>query len=833
MKYLVSGRIANAVFLFTFVVGSAIALLLFNQGASAYRSQELNHAQQHLQQFVARYDVALQQTVERSSKLAQAIKENNPLAATQFNQFIQLVYPKPQDVAEINWLKNAGNATTGLHFSTENGLSAFNTPVDEYIDPYLTLARKENKMVVSPILILQTTEGPKPVFVIVQPITGTDFLITTHRIASLTQALPSELNREHYAYVLSDYQQGHYAFPDDKMLPDAPSFNTQRSEIPSLNVPLNIDGQQWQLWVYPPSSNLLSIGWVHYVYLTLAIFGCLVVSSLLRSGLQHYRDLQQESLRQASEIERNSLALSNAQNTLHTSQATTELALSGKSQFMTTLSHQIRTPVNGIIGMTDLCLQTQLSLKQQDYLRKISASAQHLNAVLGDLSDSSQLESGELQLNEHPFSLHEVVDGLYAMLSKEAQDKGLAFNITVPHTVHCDLIGDSRRLSEIMLNLCTNAIAHTSSGHIHLVISADQDQPTSSINSEYKLSFMVSDTGAGIGQEDISKLFSRSEPLDQQKNLNAGLGLSISQALCKLMGGEIAVCSQLGIGSCFTAQVNLKLNNLIVTAAEQPKTLSKPQRIMVIDDNPISLNMLEHALSTMGAQVSVYSFASDALDALFEGEQPDIILLDWVMPQMGGLAFLTRLQQSDNKITSRILILTAYDGKSIARMSQHFPIERILNKPCRNEELFHIINDEQIVPVVEEPKETLTGLVVLVAEDNMINQEIICELLLQEGAKVIPANDGQHCIDELKRAQHVDIILMDINMPVMDGLAALKIIRQELAMPDLPVIALTANIFEHDKQNYLQQGMNEHLGKPYNRDQIVESILRLTKNRNR
>ena len=125
MKYLVSGRIANAVFLFTFVVGSAIALLLFTQGASAYRSQELNHAQQHLQQFVARYDVALQQTVERSSKLAQAIKENNPLAATQFNQFIQLVYPKPQDVAEINWLKNAGNATTGLHFSTENGLSAF------------------------------------------------------------------------------------------------------------------------------------------------------------------------------------------------------------------------------------------------------------------------------------------------------------------------------------------------------------------------------------------------------------------------------------------------------------------------------------------------------------------------------------------------------------------------------------------------------------------------------------------------------------------------------------------------------------------------------------
>ncbi|MDO6841482.1 response regulator [Paraglaciecola chathamensis] len=840
MKYFASGKMANVISLVTFLLGSLVALLLFNQGVSTYRSQAASHAQQSMQQFVARYDLALQQTIVRNKKLAHAIQSNPQIDTAQLNQFIQLVYPNPQDVAELFWLKNNSQASP-IHFSPMQGLVELETELDTYIRPFIARAEKRNDVVVSPILDPQMTQSTHPLFIIVHPVTARpqnsdfSFIISVHRIASLTQALPNELNRTQYAYVLTDHERHPFAFPDNKMLADLPNVSLEGQDITYVSVPINIHGHKWHLWVYPTSNHFKSIPLIQYIYLGLALLGCLFVSLFLRYGLMQHRALYLRYLQENNNAKQIESDLHQAQSTVKKNNKTTEQTLSSKTQFMTTLSHQIRTPVNGIMGMTDLCLQTELTPKQQDYLRKIHVSAQHLNAVLGDLSDYALLESGQLTLQEHPFSLHEIVDGLYAMLSKEAQDKGLSFNITVPHTVHCDLIGDSRRIKEILLNLCINAIEHTTSGHIHLVINADAEQPSSAETSDYRLRFMISDTGTGFTQDDIVKLFSRSQPLNNHKNISAGLGLAISQALCQLMDGDIAVSSQLGIGSCFTAHINLQLNNLIITAPEQPKLLSKPQRIVVIDDNPISLTMLEHALTSMGASVTAYQFASDALDDLLGGEQPDVILLDWVMPQIGGLAFLTRLQQSENKITSRILILTAYDASSITRMSQHFPVERILGKPCRNEELFHIIEGPAPAPIftIEENEPRLNNLVVLAAEDNMINQEIICELLEAEGATVIPANDGQHCLDELRRAQHVDIVLMDINMPVMDGLTALKHIRNELAMPDLPVVALTANIFEHDKAHYLQQGMNEHLGKPYDKDKIVECILNLTEHTKR
>jgi CheY-like chemotaxis protein/signal transduction histidine kinase len=836
MKYLASVKMANAVFLFTFVLGCVMVFLLFNQGASTYRNQEINHTHKHMEQFVTRYDMALQQTIERNAKLAQAIQTHTQINESQLSQFIQLVYPRPQDVAELFWLKNAENSSP-LHFSPMQGIIKREQKLDTYLQPFINLANKQNTVVVSPILDAQTTQSAHPVFIIVNPIVvdtknnNSGFLISVHRIATLTQTLSNEFERAQYAYILTDHEQHSFAYPDNKVLLEMPNISSEGQDIPNLDMPLNVYGYKWRLWVFPASKHIEPLELMHYAYLTLALFGCLLVSFSLRYALLQHRELYLRYLQESQEAKNLASAIQKTEAALQESRQTAESALGGKTQFMTTLSHQIRIPVNGIMGMTDLCMQTDLTLKQQDYLRKIHISAQHLNAVLSDLSDYALLESGELTLQDRPFSLHEVVDGLYAMLSKDAQDKGLAFNITVPHTVHCDLIGDSRRLHEILLNICTNAIEHTSSGHVHLVINADTNQEVSSTKSDYRLQFMVSDTGSGLGQDDIDKLFKRRQPLDQNKNTKGGLGLFISQALCQLMDGEIAVSSQLGIGSCFIAHVKLKLNNLIITAPEQPKLLSKPQSVVVIDDNPISLTMLEHSLSSMGAKVTAYQFASDALDALLEGEQPDVILLDWVMPQIGGLAFLTRLQQSDSKITSRIIILTAYDATGITRMSRHFPVERILSKPCRNEELFHIIEKENPPPVpkTDESKQRLIDLVVLVAEDNMINQEIICELLESEEATVIPANDGQHCIDELKRAKQVDIVLMDINMPVMDGLAALKYIRNDLAMSDLPVVALTANVFEHDKTHYLQQGMNGHLGKPYDRDKIVDCILNLTK----
>ena len=839
MKYLASGKMANVVFWLTFVVGSAIGLLLFNQGVSSYRTQELSHAQQHLQQFVARYDVALQQTVERSTKLADAVHLNSPLKAAQLSQFIHLVYPKANDVAEIYLFSNNA-ALPRFHYAPDTGLSQLVDELAPYIQPYLNAARKLGTTQVSPIIAAHNSAVKSPMIVVVNPIAegvgeekalnAVTFLITVHQVASLTDALPNEAGREHFAYILADHEQNHYVFPDNKMLDSAPSVDAKRTDIPDLNVPLNILGNQWQLWVYPPTRHVKPVDFIYYVYLALSIVGSFVVGVLLRYALQQHRKLYLQLLRQSREVKRVTHSLNDTEIALAASEKTAAWAVSGRTQFMTTLSHQIRTPVNGILGMTDLCMQTELSLKQQDYLRKITASAEHLNSVLGDLSDFALLESGELQLAEQPFSLHEIVDSLYAMLSKEAQDKGLVFNITLPHTVHCDLIGDRRRLSEIMLNLCTNAIEQTSSGHIQLVISTDNQQTEQDSllhDSDYTLNIMVTDTGAGINQEDINQLFSQGQPLKQNHNAGGRLGLTISQQLCQLMGGEIVVSSQLGIGSCFTASVKLKLNNLIITSPEKVMQLSAPQRIVVIDDNPISLTMLENALSTMGAEVATFQSASDALEALIENDQPDIILLDWVMPQVGGLAFLSRLQQLKVQITSRILVLTAYDAKSISRMTQQFSVERILSKPCRNEELFHIIENTEMI-ASEEDNSPLDGLVVLVAEDNMINQEIISELLQQEGAEVLLSNDGQHCIDELKRAEKVDIVLMDINMPVMNGLAALKVIRGELGMADLPIVALTANIFEQDKQQYIQAGMNEHLGKPYDRGEIVRCILRLT-----
>ena len=534
-----------------------------------------------------------------------------------------------------------------------------------------------------------------------------------------------------------------------------------------------------------------------------------------------------------------------------------------KSEFLANMSHEIRTPMNAILGMLYLTLKTELSPTQQNYLTKAQGAAHSLLGIINDILDFSKIEAGKLAIEQIEFGLDTVLEKLTDAIGYQAEHKGIEFLIRYDPSIPATLIGDPLRLGQILLNLCGNAVKFTEHGEIELAFRA-----LNQTDEELTIQVSVRDSGIGMAPEMQTRLFDKFIQADQSTTRRfggTGLGLAISKSLVEMMNGRIWIeDSQPGNGTtiCFTArlaiaqQARQHRQQLVDQVGDQLKGV----RVLVVDDNQVSREILAEMLRFFHLEVEVAANGVAALAALrAAGDEPfDLVLMDWRMPGMNGDEVTQRLHR-DMAITPhpKVIMITAYGRDDVIRMSEQAGVDGLLIKPVSPSTLLDTLvstlgrgrilgkgdKSRSHLPTLATAGQ-LAGARLLLVEDNDINREFAYELLRSEGIEVDEAANGQEAVDKV-RAQAYDAVLMDIQMPVMSGLDAARAIRAlATSAPDadrerfarLPIIAMTALAMAQDAEKTLAAGMNDHVTKPISPDRLMSVLLKwvhLPKDRHR
>ncbi|MFV3369547.1 response regulator [Pseudomonas sp. NY15435] len=507
-----------------------------------------------------------------------------------------------------------------------------------------------------------------------------------------------------------------------------------------------------------------------------------------------------------------------------------EEATRAKSEFLANMSHEIRTPMNVIIGMSSLALRSGLDARQHNYVQKVNRSAEGLLGIINDILDFSKIEAGMMSVEHVEFRLEDVLEQFSAMVGFKAEERSLELLFQLSQDLPTSLVGDPLRLGQILLNLGNNAVKFTEHGEIVLGI-----EPVTLGSQEAELHFWLRDTGIGMTAEQCGRMFQsfiQADSSTSRRYGGTGLGLSISKSLVELMGGKIWVDSEPGKGSVFHFHAHFG-----IPSSATPRRMLRADelldvRALVVDDNASAREILSGMALSYGLEVDVARNGDEALEWISEAEQRQLpyqlILVDWQMPGMDGIEVVARLHDGHCKDVPAVIMVTAFGRDEALDAAQQRGVElgTVLTKPVTPSTLLESINialgklsaieprSRERQSATDEAVARIAGSRVLLVEDNELNQELAMELLGDVGIEVVLAGNGQEALDRLAVDRCFDCVLMDCQMPVLDGYAATQALRLRPELAQLPIIAMTANNMAGDRELALAAGMNDHIAKP-------------------